>query len=128
MVAQALPEEDRFELEGHVLPAVEVGHTDTIDSIVLWVPDLKLAVCGDVVYGDVHQYLIEANTREKRMAWIAALQKVKAVGPETVVAGHRRPGGLDGGLRPGRVDTIYSGLPRYDRPQSERCQRLLMKR
>jgi hypothetical protein len=29
------------------------------------------------------------------MEWIAALEKVKALGPETVVAGHKRPGGLD---------------------------------
>jgi glyoxylase-like metal-dependent hydrolase (beta-lactamase superfamily II) len=96
MTAEALPNNGKFELEGHLLQAVEVGHTDTSDTTVLWVPDLKLAVCGDVVYGDVHQYLVEANTREKRMEWIAALEKVKALGPETVVAGHKRPGGLDG--------------------------------
>jgi glyoxylase-like metal-dependent hydrolase (beta-lactamase superfamily II) len=96
MTAEALPEDGIFKLEGHLLQAVEVGHTDTSDTTVLWVPDLKLAVCGDVVYGDVHQYLVEANTREKRMEWIAALEKVKALGPETVVAGHKRPGGLDG--------------------------------
>jgi glyoxylase-like metal-dependent hydrolase (beta-lactamase superfamily II) len=96
MTVEALPDDGKFELEGHVLQAVEVGHTDTTDTTVLWVPDLKLAVCGDVVYGDVHQYLVEANTREKRMEWIAALEKVKALGPETVVAGHKRPGGLDG--------------------------------
>ena len=96
MTAEALPKNNQFELEGHIMQAVDVGHTDTTDTTVLWVPDLKLAVCGDVVYGDVHQYLVEANTREKRMEWIAALEKVKALGPETVVAGHKRPGGLDG--------------------------------
>ena len=96
MTAEALPEDGKFSLEGHTLQAVEVGHTDTTDTTVLWVPDLKLAVCGDVVYGDVHQYLVEANTREKRLEWIAALEKVKTLGPETVVAGHKRTGGLDG--------------------------------
>jgi glyoxylase-like metal-dependent hydrolase (beta-lactamase superfamily II) len=96
VIAEVLPENNRFELEGHIMQAVDVGHTDTTDTTVLWVPDLKLAVCGDVVYGDVHQYLVEANTREKRMEWIAALEKVKALGPETVIAGHKRPGGLDG--------------------------------
>lgn len=73
-----------------------MGCTDTTDTTVLWVPYLKLAVCGDVVYGDVHHYLVEANTREKRMEWIAALEKAKALGPETVVAGRKGPGGLDG--------------------------------
>jgi glyoxylase-like metal-dependent hydrolase (beta-lactamase superfamily II) len=80
MTAETLPDDGKFELEGHVLQAVEVGHTDTTDTTVLWVPDLKLAVCRDVVYGDVHQYLVEANTREKWIEWIAALEKVKAFG------------------------------------------------
>jgi len=35
------------------------------------------------------------NTNEKRMERIAALEKVKALGPDTVVAEHKRPGGLD---------------------------------
>jgi len=94
-LAEPLPESGTFELEGHTLQAVEVGHTDTTDTTVLWVPDLKLAVCGDVVYGDVHQYLVEANTKTLRLEWIAALEKVLALQPETVVAGHKRPGGLD---------------------------------
>ena len=59
-------------------------------------PDLKLAVCGDVVYGDVHQLLLEANTKEKRAEWISAIEKVRELKPETVVAGHKRPGSLDG--------------------------------
>ena len=41
---------------------VEVEHPDTYNLTTLWVPDLKLAVCGDVVYGDVHQILAEAKT------------------------------------------------------------------
>lgn len=36
-------------LEGHVLHAVPVGHSDTDETSVLWVPDLKLVVTGDVV-------------------------------------------------------------------------------
>jgi glyoxylase-like metal-dependent hydrolase (beta-lactamase superfamily II) len=65
--AEILPGNNRFGVDGHVLQAIEVGHTDTFDTTVLWVPDLRLAVCGDVVYGDVHMYLVEANTREKRI-------------------------------------------------------------
>lgn len=94
-LAEALPESNTFSLEGHTLQAVEVGHTDTHDTTVLWVADLKLVVAGDVVYGDVHQYLVEANTKQLRLEWIAALEKVLSLGPETVVAGHKRPGGLD---------------------------------
>ena len=94
-LAEMLPDNNRFQVEGHMLQAVEVGHTDTLDTTVLWVPDLRLAVCGDVVYGDVHMYLVEANTREKRLEWLAALEKVQMLKPKKVVAGHKREGESD---------------------------------
>ena len=53
-LADPLPSSNELHLEGNLLKAVEVGQADTHDSTVLWVPDIKLAVCGDVVYGDVH--------------------------------------------------------------------------
>ena len=85
IVPQALPGNGKLSLEGHTLQAIEAGHSDTYDSTVLWVPDLKLAVCGDVVYCDVHQMLAEANTPELQLEWIAAIEKVEALGPSHVV-------------------------------------------
>lgn len=85
-----------FELEGHEFRAVEVGHTDTHDTTVLYVPSIRLVVAGDVVYGDVHQYFGEANTMEKRKEWLRALDKIEALDPHTVIAGHKREGTVDG--------------------------------
>ncbi|KFY86917.1 hypothetical protein V500_07309 [Pseudogymnoascus sp. VKM F-4518 (FW-2643)] len=82
---------NEFYLEGHSLKAMEVGHSDTHDTTVLWVPTLKLAVCGDVVYGDVHQMLAEANTPALQEEWVAAIEAVEALKPDFVVAGHKRP-------------------------------------
>lgn len=94
---EALPSDNKFLLEGRwVFEAIECGHSDTFDSTVLWVPDLRLAVCGDVVYGDVHQMLLEANTPEKRVEWIRAVEKVEALNPVYVVPGHRNADEMDG--------------------------------
>ncbi|RAL16007.1 Metallo-hydrolase/oxidoreductase [Aspergillus homomorphus CBS 101889] len=91
------PESHRFMLEyRYVLQAVECGHSDAYDLTVLWVPDLKLAVCGDVVYGQVHQMPLEANTRAKREGWILAVEVVEALGPVYVVPGHKLPEDMDG--------------------------------
>lgn len=95
-LAAPLSPSNDFYLEGHVLRAIEVGQADTHDSTVLWIPDLKLAVCGDVVYGDVHQMLGECNTKEKRAAWIASIRKVESLGPEIVVPGHKKAGEING--------------------------------
>lgn len=82
---------NKFFLEGHTLEAVDVGHSDTVDTTILWVPFLRLAVCGDVVYGDVHQMLGEANTPALQAEWVAAIEKIEALEPQLVVPGHKRP-------------------------------------
>jgi glyoxylase-like metal-dependent hydrolase (beta-lactamase superfamily II) len=52
-----------FELEGHPLVTVDVGHTDTDDTTVLHVQDIGLVVAGDAAYNDVHQYLAESDSQ-----------------------------------------------------------------
>jgi len=88
-------ESDTFNLEGHDLVAVEVGHTDTDNTTCLYVPSIGLLVAGDVAYNDVHQYLTECRTHESRLEWIAALDKVEALNPSAVIAGHKRVGNDD---------------------------------
>ncbi|KAB8264561.1 beta-lactamase-like protein [Aspergillus pseudonomiae] len=85
-----------FTMEDHVFRIIDVGHTDTHDSTVLWVPDLRLVVAGDVVYGDVHQFFGEADTTSKRREWLRALDTIERLEPHTVVAGHKRAGTVDG--------------------------------
>jgi glyoxylase-like metal-dependent hydrolase (beta-lactamase superfamily II) len=87
---------ESFQLEGHRLYTVDVGQADTHDSTILWSPDLKLAVCGDVVYGDVHQMLGECPTREKRQAWIDSIKSVQALEPRLVVPGHMQGSEMPG--------------------------------
>lgn len=93
---QVLEQDGKFYLEDHILQAIECGHSDTYNSTALWVDDLKLAVCGDVVYGQVHQMLAEANTKAKRAEWIHAVETIEALGPMYVVPGHRQAEEIDG--------------------------------
>ncbi|KAF9771386.1 hypothetical protein IL306_010978 [Fusarium sp. DS 682] len=98
-LAQPLSEDSglQFKLQDRwVFQAIECGHSDTYDSTALWVPDLKLAVCGDVVYGQVHQMFYEANTRARREEWIRGIEKIEALNPVYVVPGHRQAEEIDG--------------------------------
>ena len=62
-----LSKDKKFMLEIKLaFEAIECGHSDTLDSTMLWVPDLRLAVCGDIVYGSVRQTLLEVNSPAKR--------------------------------------------------------------
>jgi glyoxylase-like metal-dependent hydrolase (beta-lactamase superfamily II) len=87
VVYQPIPV-DGIELEGQRVLAVEVGHTDTDDTTVLHVPSIGLVVAGDVAYNGVHQYLLE-SAHGGVEAWLAALDKVAALQPRAVVAGHK---------------------------------------
>lgn len=87
VVYQPIPAEG-FELEGHRLVAVETGHTDTDDTTVLHVPSIGLVVAGDVAYNGVHQYLLESAGGGIE-AWLKAIDKVAALRPRAVVAGHK---------------------------------------
>ncbi len=81
---------DVLELEGHELRVADTGRTDTTHSAVLHVPSIGLIVGGDTVYNGVHLYLSETDT-ESRLEWIAALERLAALEPLAVVAGHKIP-------------------------------------
>ncbi len=94
LVMAAALEGNVIDLEGHDLVVVELGHTDTDHTTCLHVPSIGLVVAGDAAYNDVHLYLAE-STPEKRLEWIAALDKIEALKPRAVVACHKRPGNDD---------------------------------
>lgn len=81
---------DRFELEGHPLIAVPLGHTDTQDSTCLHVPSAGLVVAGDAVYNGIHPFMIESN-RQTRLDWLKALDRISGLAPRFVIAGHKVP-------------------------------------
>jgi glyoxylase-like metal-dependent hydrolase (beta-lactamase superfamily II) len=81
---------DEIDLEGNKLVVIRVGHTDTDDSTCLHVPSIGLVAAGDAAYNGIHPFLNESN-RRTRLEWIAALDKIDALKPSAVVAGHKIP-------------------------------------
>jgi glyoxylase-like metal-dependent hydrolase (beta-lactamase superfamily II) len=81
--------DNRFALEGHDLVIVEVGDTDSADTTVLHVPDLELVVAGDVIYNGVHMYLAQSVIVGGFGPWRAAIDRVEALEPRHIVAGHQ---------------------------------------
>ncbi|HVU94410.1 MAG TPA: MBL fold metallo-hydrolase [Puia sp.] len=88
-VPQAM-EGNEFELEGEKLLVIQTGFSDTHDSTSLYVPSIGLVVAGDVAYNGVHLYTAE-TTPETRNEWRSSLDKLAALQPKWVVAGHKQP-------------------------------------
>ncbi|WP_208620752.1 MBL fold metallo-hydrolase [Paraburkholderia aspalathi] len=89
LVAEPL-ENNELELEGHKLIAVNAGRTDTAHSTCLHVPSIGLIVAGDAVYNGIHPYLGETDA-QSRLEWISTLDKLDALKPKAVIAGHKVP-------------------------------------
>lgn len=94
--AELLPPSNELEVDGHKLHAIVAGQGAVPDSTIIWVPSLRLAVCGTIAYGSVHLMQAGTATKEKRNAWIAAIEKVEQLGPTSIVAAHQKPGEING--------------------------------
>ncbi len=106
-------EHDTFALEGHELRIIEQGRTDSPDSTSLYVPSIGLIAAGDVVYNQCRMYVGD-TTPESRKYWIADLDRLAALNPTTVVAGHKKPGAPDS---PSTIQDTKRYLEDFDRLQ-----------
>jgi glyoxylase-like metal-dependent hydrolase (beta-lactamase superfamily II) len=93
LVAEPL-EREGLELEGHHLVPIDAGHTDTAKSTCLHVPSIGLLVGGDAVYNGIHPYLGETDLNS-RLEWINTLDRLEALRPTQVIAGHKVPENSD---------------------------------
>lgn len=113
LVAPEPYEPETFTLEGHELRIIEQGRTDGPDSTSLYVPSIGLIVAGDVVYNQCRMYVGD-TTPESRSNWIADLDRLAALNPKTVVAGHKKPGAPDS---PAAIQDTRRYLEDFDRLQ-----------
>ena len=86
---------DLINLEGHDLVSVPLGFTDSASTTCLHAPSIGLIVAGDAAYNGDHLHLSESPDQQKRLEWIAALDKMESLKPRAVVAGHKRAGNDD---------------------------------
>jgi glyoxylase-like metal-dependent hydrolase (beta-lactamase superfamily II) len=94
-IADAIPlpeplDSPEIRLEDSVIEVIETGHTDTLDTTSLHMPDLGLIVSGDVAYNHCHMY-VGATSPDSRAEWIAALDRLAGLNPASVVCGHKDP-------------------------------------
>lgn len=91
-------EDDVLELEGQELRVIHVGQGDIKPSTSLHIPSLDAVVAGDVAYNQIHQMMVFGGPDEWQ-AWIESVEKLEALTPRVVVAGHKRPEAPDDDAR-----------------------------
>jgi len=97
-------------LEGEKLEVFGGQQGDTPDSSYVYIPSLSAVVCGDIVYSGVFPWTAE-STAEQHKSWLQTLDRIAALNPKVVVAGHQRP---EAGTAPSSLAFMKSYLKSYD--------------
>jgi glyoxylase-like metal-dependent hydrolase (beta-lactamase superfamily II) len=85
---------DVIDLEGTELRVIEIGQGDIRPSTVVHVPAIDTVVSGDVVYNEIHA-MLGLSGPEEWSHWIESVDRVAALRPTTIVAGHKKPEASD---------------------------------
>ena len=111
LVAPEILDGDALYLEGEELRIITLGHTDAANSTALYVPSIALVVSGDAVYNNTHPYLAECD-EQARNEWLRALDKIEALHPQAVIAGH---GVLDPDSSPRHIEETRAYIRDFNR-------------
>jgi glyoxylase-like metal-dependent hydrolase (beta-lactamase superfamily II) len=90
-IAPTALEQDHFELEGHRFEVLGPMQGDHVHATAVWIPDAKTLVAGDLLFNEMHLWLSE-SLKPARLDWARSIDKLAALNPATVVAGHKKPG------------------------------------
>ncbi|WP_242111865.1 MBL fold metallo-hydrolase [Luteimonas aquatica] len=86
---------DRIALEGNALQILGLDGP-TPDRSVVWIPSIRAVVGGIPVVAGEHVWMADTQTPKSHADWLATLDRIAALKPETVVPGHFAPGAAQG--------------------------------
>jgi glyoxylase-like metal-dependent hydrolase (beta-lactamase superfamily II) len=64
---------------------------DTSENTLLWFPEERVVIAGDLVFDQMHVYTVE-TTAAGRQRWIYTLDYIRSLNPLMVIPGHSKPG------------------------------------
>jgi glyoxylase-like metal-dependent hydrolase (beta-lactamase superfamily II) len=64
---------------------------DTDENTMLWIPEQRILIAGDVVVNDMHVYTAETDSNA-RGKWLNSLNKIRELKPSVVIPGHSKVG------------------------------------
>jgi glyoxylase-like metal-dependent hydrolase (beta-lactamase superfamily II) len=82
---------DTLMIDGRALQVMGPMQGDHVRSTVVWDPETRTLIAGDTVYNGMFVWLGE-HTEERYSAWLAVLDRLEALHPNRVIAGHTKPG------------------------------------
>ena len=64
---------------------------DTNENTMLWIPEQRILIAGDVVVNSMHLYTAETDSKA-REKWLNSINKIRELKPSVVIPGHSKVG------------------------------------
>lgn len=84
--------DDRFiRFENSDIEILRSLQGDTDENTMLWIPEQKILIAGDVLFNDMHVYTAETDMNARKR-WLSTLKRIKELKPAAVIPGHSKDG------------------------------------
>jgi glyoxylase-like metal-dependent hydrolase (beta-lactamase superfamily II) len=77
--------------EGSEIELLKDVQGDTDENTMLWIPEQRILIAGDVLFNNMHVYTAETDSKA-REKWLNSLQKIRELKPLVVIPGHSKVG------------------------------------
>src|SRR3984893_6444498 len=80
-----------IEFENSKIELLKDVQGDTDENIMLWIPEQRILIAGDVLFNNMHVYTAETDSKA-RGKWLNSLQRIRELKPSVVIPGHSKVG------------------------------------
>lgn len=77
-------------LDGTELPVIELDQADIGPTSIVHIPSISTVIAGDAIYNGVNPFLAASGPADWPQ-WVASVDRIAALNPTTVIAGHKAP-------------------------------------
>jgi glyoxylase-like metal-dependent hydrolase (beta-lactamase superfamily II) len=80
-----------IEFENSKIEVFKDVQGDTDENTMLWIPEQRILIAGDVLFNNMHVYTAETDSKA-RGKWLNSLNKIRELKPAVVIPGHSKVG------------------------------------
>jgi glyoxylase-like metal-dependent hydrolase (beta-lactamase superfamily II) len=80
-----------IEFESSKIELLKNDQGDTDENTILWIPEQRILISGDVLFNNMHVYTAETDAKA-RARWLNSINKIRELKPSVVIPGHSKAG------------------------------------
>jgi len=80
-----------IEFENSKIELLKDVQGDTDENTMLWIPEQRILIAGDVLFNNMHVYTAETDSKA-RGKWLNSINRIRELKPSEVIPGHGKAG------------------------------------